>query len=154
MRGRGALIALLLLSGCIPRGGDTPVQSGSNANAPAAKRGPVVLIPEDEVVFPTQEWNPTVVERNAQYVDSRSYSVRAGDTLYRIGNETGAGAEAIASANGLAAPYTLQVGQRLTIPGGLYHRPRLWSFMVRNCFNERAERTLFPPRRTVFAAAQ
>jgi murein DD-endopeptidase MepM/ murein hydrolase activator NlpD len=122
MRAAGPVIALLLLSGCIPRGGDTPVQSSSDSNAPAAQRGPVVLVPEDEVVFPTQEWSPAAVERNAQLVEGKSYVIRSGDTLFRIGNESGAGLDAIARANGLAPPYVLQVGQRLDIPAGLYHR--------------------------------
>jgi murein DD-endopeptidase MepM/ murein hydrolase activator NlpD len=117
------MVAALLLSGCIPRGGaEYPIKSSSEADAPSATRGPVVLVPENEVVFPTQEWSPAAVERNAQLVDKKSYVVRSGDTLYRIGNETGAGLDAIARANGLTSPYILKVGQRLDVPPGLYHR--------------------------------
>jgi murein DD-endopeptidase MepM/ murein hydrolase activator NlpD len=70
----------------------------------------------------TPSWNPSTVERNARQVDGSRYTVRAGDTLYRIGNETGAGAEAIARTNGLTPPFPLKVGADLIIPGGLYHR--------------------------------
>lgn len=121
MRGWLALLALLLLSACIPRGAGQQVSSSSDGEPPAT-RGPIVLIPESEVVMATPAWSPAGVERNAGLVEAKSYAVRSGDTLYRIGNETGAGAEAIARINGLSAPYTLQVGQRLAIPAGLYHR--------------------------------
>jgi murein DD-endopeptidase MepM/ murein hydrolase activator NlpD len=118
-----AMAALLALPACIPRGGeDYRVKSSGVGEVQAAARGPVVLVPEDEVVFPTPAWSPAAVQRNAQLVDSKSYLVRSGDTLYRIGNETGAGLDAIALANSLSAPYALQVGQRLDIPAGLYHR--------------------------------
>jgi murein DD-endopeptidase MepM/ murein hydrolase activator NlpD len=116
-----ACFALLSLSACIPRGGDQSVKTSSDSGAQQG-RGPIVLIPESEVVMATPAWSPAGVERNAGLVEAKSYTVRSGDTLYRIGNETGAGAEAIALANGLNAPYTLQVGQRLQIPAGLYHR--------------------------------
>lgn len=123
MQGRGALVALLLLSACIPRGGeDYRIKSSGSGQAPEAKRGPIILVPESEIVEVTPSWSPATVGRNAQLVGGKSYVVRAGDTLYRIGNETGAGADAIARANELSAPYTLQVGQRLAIPAGLYHR--------------------------------
>jgi murein DD-endopeptidase MepM/ murein hydrolase activator NlpD len=120
VRGWLACFALLLLSACIPRGGDQPIASSSDAQT--KPRGPVVLIPESDVVMATPAWSPAGVERNAGLVEAKSYTVRSGDTLYRIGNETGTGAEAIALANGLTAPFTLQVGQRLQIPAGLYHR--------------------------------
>ncbi|MFM6853001.1 MAG: peptidoglycan DD-metalloendopeptidase family protein, partial [Sphingopyxis sp.] len=54
-------------------------------------------------------------------VAAREYIVVAGDTLRGIGNRTGAGSEAIARANSLVAPYILNVGQRIAIPGGRYH---------------------------------
>jgi murein DD-endopeptidase MepM/ murein hydrolase activator NlpD len=59
---------------------------------------------------------------NALSVQDSLYVVVAGDTLRAIGNRTGAGSEAIASANGLTAPFTVKVGQRLKIPGGRYHQ--------------------------------
>ena len=42
--------------------------------------------------------------------------VRPGDTLYSISRATGASVKTIAKANGLKAPYTLEVGDRLRIP--------------------------------------
>lgn len=44
------------------------------------------------------------------------YAVRSGDTLYSISRRSGVSVDAIASANRLRAPYTLDVGQRLLIP--------------------------------------
>lgn len=44
------------------------------------------------------------------------YTVRWGDTLFAIGRATGANPWAIASANGIVAPYTIFPGQQLWIP--------------------------------------
>jgi murein DD-endopeptidase MepM/ murein hydrolase activator NlpD len=44
--------------------------------------------------------------------------------LRAIGDRTGAGSEAIARANGLAAPFFIRPGQRLAIPAGRYHLVR------------------------------
>lgn len=120
-----ACLALLLLSGCIPRGGGDYRIKGSGdaeADSTANPQGPLILVPEAEVVETTPSWSPATVQRNAQLASGNAYVVRSGDTLFRIGNETGAGLDAIARVNGLSSPYTLQVGQRLTIPAGLYHR--------------------------------
>jgi murein DD-endopeptidase MepM/ murein hydrolase activator NlpD len=123
MRVQGlALVAMLLLSGCIPRGAGYDINNSSEANKTVAPSAPVVLVPEAEVVKPTPSWSPATVQRNAQSIEGQSYVVRAGDNLYRIGNTTGAGADAIARANGLTPPYALKVGQTLQIPGGVFHR--------------------------------
>ncbi len=63
-----------------------------------------------------------MVERNASRVNGSVYAVQSGDTLYRIEAQTGAGLSQIVAANDLPFPYVLKVGQRLTIPAGLYHR--------------------------------
>jgi murein DD-endopeptidase MepM/ murein hydrolase activator NlpD len=122
-----ALLILSLLSACIPRGGNDVRIKGARdipeeVDATANPRGPIILVPEAEVIETTPSWNPATVERNAQLSGGRDYVVRAGDTLYRIGNETGVGGDAIARANDLFPPYILNVGQKLDIPAGLYHR--------------------------------
>jgi murein DD-endopeptidase MepM/ murein hydrolase activator NlpD len=119
-----ALAVLMLLSACIPRGGeDYSVQSsGDVANDKTATGDPIILVPEAQILEPTPSWNPATVARNAQSVTALVYIVRAGDTLYRIGNQTGAGAEAIASANNLNPPFALQAGQKLRIPAGQFHK--------------------------------
>ena len=115
-----ALAALALLSACIPRGGeDYSVQSSGDTTATG---NPIILVPEAQILESTPSWNPATVSRNAQSVAASVYIVRSGDTLYRIGNQTGAGAEAIAKANGLAAPFALQAGQKLRIPAGQFHK--------------------------------
>ena len=117
-----ALAALALLSACIPRGGeDYSVQSSGDKTA-AATGNPIILVPEAQILESTPSWNPATVIRNAQSVASSIYIVGSGDTLYRIGLQTGAGAEAIAKANDLAAPFALQAGQKLRIPAGQFHR--------------------------------
>jgi len=67
-------------------------------------------------------WQARPVAPSAEQVDPSTYIVRPGDTLGVIGDRTGAGSEAIARANGLAAPFIVRTGQRLSIPGGRYHR--------------------------------
>jgi murein DD-endopeptidase MepM/ murein hydrolase activator NlpD len=119
-----ALAALMLLSACIPRGGEgyRVQSSGDVAGDKTATGNPIILVPEAQILEPTPGWNPATVVRNAQSVAPSIYIVRSGDTLYRIGNDSGAGAEAIAKANGLAAPFALQAGQKLRIPAGQFHR--------------------------------
>ena len=117
-----ALAAVALLSACIPRGGeDYSVQSSGDKTA-TATGNPIILVPEAQILESTPSWNPATVTRNAQSVAASIYIVRSGDTLYRIGNQTGAGTEAIASANGLTAPFALQAGQKLRIPAGQFHK--------------------------------
>ena len=119
-----ALAALALLSACIPRGGENySVESNSDMTGDKTATGnPIILVPEAQILESTPSWNPATVTRNAQSVASSIYIVRSGDTLYRIGNQTGAGAEAIASANALITPFALQAGQKLRIPTGQFHK--------------------------------
>ncbi|MEL7487418.1 MAG: M23 family metallopeptidase [Pseudomonadota bacterium] len=48
----------------------------------------------------------------------QAVTVQPGDTLYAVSRRTGASVSALAQANGLRAPYTLSVGQRLRLPSG------------------------------------
>jgi murein DD-endopeptidase MepM/ murein hydrolase activator NlpD len=121
-----AVFATATLSACIPPGGgDYRIKSSSQgtdeADATAYPKEPVI-VPEREVVSETPSWSPTTVERNARLVEAANYVVRPGDSLFGIANATGAGATAIAEVNGLTPPYVLKSGQRLSIPGGLFHR--------------------------------
>jgi murein DD-endopeptidase MepM/ murein hydrolase activator NlpD len=130
---RGTRLALILItatsiSACIPRGAgdyrlgkprdDVDVSEPEPVNKGRVASGdPVSILPAG-----TPDWSPASVEHNAKQVEGAVYTVRAGDTLYRIGNETGAGADAIARANSLFAPFALRVGQQIDIPAGLFHR--------------------------------
>jgi len=135
MQGRGGLVstlgAALLLGGCIPPGAqgapDYHPAPQQRPYAPAPTRPPA---PRDTpqvstLPAPPPAWAARPVTASAETVFTTSYIVRPGDTLRTIGNKTGAGSEAIARANNLAAPYTLRTGQRLTIPGGRYHLVRV-----------------------------
>lgn len=45
------------------------------------------------------------------------YTVKRGDTLYRISRVTGTSVKDLARLNGISAPYTIEVGQRLKVNG-------------------------------------
>ena len=73
---------------------------------------------------PRPAWELRPVEADATVVTAQRYTVAPGDTLARVAQRTGAGAEAIARANRLDPPFTLRAGQQLDIPGGRYHLVR------------------------------
>lgn len=117
---RGRMIALgstLALAACIPPGGDD-YRISRNSEVPVQEPQ---LVPEKAIVAETPSWSPSVVERNARQVATQAYVVQPGDSLFAIASKTGAGATAIADANNLRPPYPIRAGDRLQIPGGLYH---------------------------------
>lgn len=132
---RGLMLAgTVLLGGCIPQGvrseyaaPTAPVAAPvvQRAEPPARDYEPrrgdkeVVALPA-----PRPAWESRPVAPDARTVEASIYVVQPGDTLRRIADFTGAGSEAIARANGLAVPYTIRAGQRLTIPAGRYHLVR------------------------------
>jgi murein DD-endopeptidase MepM/ murein hydrolase activator NlpD len=74
--------------------------------------GQTVRIPEQvraASAAPAPVYREEAPSRTTRYV-------RPGDTLYSISRATGASVQALARANGLRAPYTLEVGDQLTIP--------------------------------------
>lgn len=130
MIGRGANISTLIVvallplaSACVPPGSGPP-PARSYADDPqdptrAPRREDVAALPA-----PPPAWEARPVTADARTVTTMVYTVQPGDTLRGIANKTGAGSEAIARANGLAAPFTIRAGQRLSIPGGRYHLVR------------------------------
>jgi murein DD-endopeptidase MepM/ murein hydrolase activator NlpD len=118
---RGRIIVLgstLALAACIPPGGDD-YRIGRNSEIPVEQPQ---LVPEKAIVAETPSWSPSVVERNARQVATQAYIVQPGDSLFAIASKTGAGATAISDANNLRPPYPIRAGDRLQIPGGLYHK--------------------------------
>ena len=132
---QSVVILAATLTACIPRV-DPPY-----ASPPPAQRYPDEPPPEQP--YPDRDWRPQrsdeavsalpasrpawearLVVADAQEVRDQTYIVRSGDTLNRIGIATGAGADAIARANGLSSPFKVVAGQRLAIPGGRYHLVR------------------------------
>jgi murein DD-endopeptidase MepM/ murein hydrolase activator NlpD len=132
MRVAGALLALVALTGCIPPGADD-YYPADRPPPPARDDRPWRDQPppdyerqqlDEGVTAPPSArpaWEARPVTPDAQTVEDGEYVVRPGDTLRGIGNRTGAGSEAIARANNLAPPFTIQPGLRLAIPGGRYH---------------------------------
>ena len=110
------------LAGCIP-GGEAPRQ----AEAPPPQQGYERRTLDDGVVAlsaPPPAWEARRVTADARTIAASDYIVRPGDTLRAIADRTGAGSEAIARVNNLQPPFTIQPGQRLSIPGGRYHLVR------------------------------
>lgn len=110
---RAAPLALALL-GCVP----PAVQRA--ADPPPPLPDPAI----EALPAPPPAWETSRVTADAPRIDSTSYTVRSGDTLRLISVKTGAGSEAIARANGLAAPFVIRPGEQLVIPGGRYHMVR------------------------------
>lgn len=123
LRPIGATALLLLLPGCIPRSAEPTRPAPQPAPAPAPTRPPAMGADAAAVDLRERDpvWSAQQVVPRAQSVAPGVYVVQGGDTLRGIGNRTGAGSEMIARANGLAPPFVIHPGQRLTIPGGRYH---------------------------------
>jgi murein DD-endopeptidase MepM/ murein hydrolase activator NlpD len=127
------LIGTALLAGCIPQGARrdvdrpvvAPVQTPAPASAPMSYDEPRRGLDEvEELPAPRPAWEARLVVADAQAVAESTYLVQPGNSLRRVAERTGAGSEAIARANGLAAPFAIRAGQRLRIPGGRYHLVR------------------------------
>jgi murein DD-endopeptidase MepM/ murein hydrolase activator NlpD len=104
----------MVVGGCVPRG----------AASPDAPPPPVPMLETEIANLPETPpaWEAKRATPEAKLVEGTIYRVQAGDTLRAIGNRTGAGSEAIARANDLAAPYVLKPGQMLRVPAGRYHQ--------------------------------
>ena len=59
-------------------------------------------------------------------METITYTVRPGNTLYAIAQFFGSSVKDIAKANGLSHPYTVYPGQELTIPVGRISAPRYY----------------------------
>lgn len=138
---RIALLLPVALTACIPSGRadppglfDPPAERPARTAPPAmadAAPGPMRTMRPDEkastppqVADPAPAWIARRVRPDAVDVPESRYTVRPGDSLRAIAERTGAGSEAIARANGIAAPFVVKVGQTLRIPAGRYHHVR------------------------------
>lgn len=114
---------LMLLAGCIPGGGEPEFAAPPAPQALDYERQRADGAVDAPPTAPPA-WQARPVVPDAVEIEAGSYTVIAGDTLRGIGERTGAGSEAIAAANGLAAPFVIHPGQTLAIPGGRYHLVR------------------------------
>ncbi|MFL9842034.1 peptidoglycan DD-metalloendopeptidase family protein [Sphingomonas sp. ST-64] len=119
-----AVVAVLALapvvSACIPqRAGPGTGYREVDPTAAPRREADVPALPA-----PRSAWEAQPVTPDARAIPASTYIVARGDTLRGIANKTGAGSEAIARANNIAPPYVIQIGQRLSIPGGRYHLVR------------------------------
>lgn len=109
-----------------PGGDDRPQPPQEEAPPPSYQPAPSqrafdARVDQRPAVAARPVWEARPVTPTAQIVAGSTYDARPGDTLSRIAARTGAGAGAIAHANGLQPPFTIEAGQQLTIPGGRYH---------------------------------
>ncbi|PQA86110.1 LysM peptidoglycan-binding domain-containing M23 family metallopeptidase [Hyphococcus luteus] len=80
------------------------------------KVGQALKLPDGAVALRTDAPSHNRASHRVVVAKDELYTVRAGDTLYSISRRSGVPAANIASANNIAAPYTLDIGQRLLIP--------------------------------------
>ncbi|MDI9468731.1 MAG: LysM peptidoglycan-binding domain-containing protein [Bacillota bacterium] len=92
----------------IPGAGPAPTPAPSPAPTPAPSPAPTPA--------PTPAPSPAPTPTPAA-PQARTYTVRSGDTLWKVGQQFGLSYLAIAQANGIQSPYWLRVGQVLVIPG-------------------------------------
>lgn len=78
--------------------------------------GETIRVPSSAVP-PSHAAAGGTINASASTRASGVYAVRPGDTLYSISRATGVSVGALAEANRLRAPYALNVGQSLAIPG-------------------------------------
>lgn len=109
-----ALAAAGLLAGCAAGGGGGSPRPAAAPPASASASRPAPA-PGG------QRWRPQPVVADANRIEATTVTVRQGDTLTRIAERTGAGALAIAVANGLKVDAPLRPGQQLKVPAGRYH---------------------------------
>jgi murein DD-endopeptidase MepM/ murein hydrolase activator NlpD len=111
-----SLSALLLLNACVPPSATSPGWKPSIVEQARIEPDMATVFDEKPV------WEARPVAASSEPIAPGTYIVQPGDTLYKIGERTGAGQDVIARANGLVAPFGLSVGQQLNIPAGRYHR--------------------------------
>ncbi len=125
---RGARIFIVAIGGatlaaCIPQGaGPRAVEPPRHAVSTPQPGDAAERV--REVPAPPPAWEARRASADGRVVLTTAYTVQPGDTLRRIADRTGAGADAIARANAMVAPFVIHPGQRLTIPGGRYHLVR------------------------------
>jgi murein DD-endopeptidase MepM/ murein hydrolase activator NlpD len=96
-----------------------PAPSPFEAGSPEREAAPTRDRPFSAPARQTWDVRPVTPQHNA--VPAARITARVDDTLARIAARTGAGAGAIARANDLQPPFTVQAGQQIEIPGGNYH---------------------------------
>ncbi len=106
MRKAGAIIIMLLVSGCIPR---SPLYPG--------KAAPHLETEMDMVFDERPVWEDRPVEVDAAAVERGVHIVKPGDTGIAIARAYAVPWSKIVEANGLSEPFILKVGQRIRIPG-------------------------------------
>ncbi|MBI1364957.1 MAG: peptidoglycan DD-metalloendopeptidase family protein, partial [Alphaproteobacteria bacterium] len=80
--------------------------------------GETLRIPNPEAKIANDLTQPAPAPVRIVASNERAHIVRPGDTLYSISRSSGVSVAALASANNLRPPYTLDVGQRLRLPSG------------------------------------
>lgn len=117
------LACLATLAACAPQ--QPPRPPGDVSPPPVAappSTSPQPAAPLPAAPAPRPAWVARSVVPDAVEIPSSTYVVKGGDTLRHISDRTGAASEAIARANNLSAPFLIRIGQRLTIPGGRWHK--------------------------------
>lgn len=104
--------------GTVFAGATATVASGTALPQPAQPTAGATLAPAAQATVAPAPTTAPAVQATAAPGGTTSYTVKPGDRLFSIGRQFGVNPYTIAQANGIYPPYTIYVGQVLTIPGG------------------------------------
>ncbi len=119
-----ALLGVVLVAACQsdPAPEPLPAPPTSVTARPAVAPAPTPTpTPTPTESRPVHRWHAARVIADAPLLPTREITVVPGDTLDAIARANGVAAGALAVANGLAPPYGLVPGAKLTIPAGRSH---------------------------------
>lgn len=125
-----ALFALALLAGCASSSHRAPVEDRSGTTRPAPNASPAAMPAAAPAAPASAPAEPAKLPPGAENAGKPGYfTVRPGDTLIRVGLETGQNWRDIARWNGIENPNVIEVGQVLRVvppaadPNGVVVRP-------------------------------
>ena len=120
-------------------GRNFPIYLPAGTGAQFATALAAMPVPEPEVVLASSTVPELQREPERRSSPSRSYVVKAGDTLSSIARRYDLEVGTLAKSNGIRSPYTLSVGQRLLIPADKNSTRVVYTVKTGNSLSDIAE---------------